>query len=122
MVDEVPVRVIGASDASEAEAAVWEVLRSVPDPEIPVLNVVDLGIVRYVRMPGPEVGITPTYSGCPATEVIERSIVSALKKNGFVSVKLRRVLSPPWTLFSRNWSAGLRRLMTPIFPPSVLSK
>lgn len=81
------------------EARVWRVLRSVADPEIPVLSVVDLGIVRYVRSDGARlhVGITPTYSGCPATEVIRRSILEALAANELEEVVLETVLSPPWT-------------------------
>ena len=82
-----------------SEERVWRVLRSVPDPEIPVLTIVDLGIVRYVRSQGGSlrVGITPTYSGCPATEVIRRSIREALVREGLGEVTLETVLSPPWT-------------------------
>jgi ring-1,2-phenylacetyl-CoA epoxidase subunit PaaD len=69
------------------------------DPEIPVLSVVELGVVRYVRADGARlrVGITPTYSGCPATEVIRRSILEALARNDLEDVVLETVLSPPWT-------------------------
>lgn len=78
---------------------VWRVLRSVMDPEIPVLSVVDLGIVRYVRADGAglRVGITPTYSGCPATEVIQRSIREAFAREELEDVTVETVLSPPWT-------------------------
>lgn len=78
---------------------VWRVLRSVMDPEIPVLSVVDLGIVRYVRCDGASlrVGITPTYSGCPATEVIQRAIRDALARDGLADAMVETVLSPPWT-------------------------
>ncbi|HEX4267932.1 MAG TPA: 1,2-phenylacetyl-CoA epoxidase subunit PaaD [Steroidobacteraceae bacterium] len=78
---------------------VWQVLRSVMDPEIPVLSVVDLGVVRYVRADGESlrVGITPTYSGCPATEVIERSVREALAREELGNVVVETVLSPPWT-------------------------
>ena len=78
---------------------VWRVLRSVMDPEIPVLSVVDLGVVRYVRADGAglHVGITPTYSGCPATEVIQRSIREALAREELEDVTVETVLSPPWT-------------------------
>ncbi len=81
------------------EEQVWSVLRSVMDPEIPVLSVVDLGIVRYVRRDGTRlrVGITPTYSGCPATEVIGRAIRDALDRNGLGEAAVDTVLSPPWT-------------------------
>ena len=78
---------------------VWEWLEAVPDPEIPVLSVVDLGIVRGVTVltDGVEVEVAPTYSGCPATEVIEKSIRDSLVGNGIENVVLKRVLSPPWT-------------------------
>lgn len=73
-------------------------LRSVPDPEIPVLNVVDLGVVRNIAVLGTrvDVSVAPTYTACPATEVIERMIIAELEANG-LSVKITRVLSPPWT-------------------------
>lgn len=85
--------------ARRDEERVWQVLQSVMDPEIPVLTVVDLGIVRYVRAEGARlhVGITPTYSGCPATEVIQRSIREALASHQLGDVIVETVLSPPWT-------------------------
>lgn len=73
----------------------WAVLTSVPDPEIPVLSVVDLGIVREVSVD--RVVITPTYTGCPATQVIERDIRSVLDAAGYRRVGIETVLSPPWT-------------------------
>ncbi|HEX8526148.1 1,2-phenylacetyl-CoA epoxidase subunit PaaD [Allosphingosinicella sp.] len=73
----------------------WEVLASVPDPEIPVVSVVDLGIVRSVE-PG-RVTITPTYTGCPATQVIERDVRAALDSAGYRDVRIVTELSPPWT-------------------------
>jgi ring-1,2-phenylacetyl-CoA epoxidase subunit PaaD len=75
--------------------AIWTVLRSVMDPEIPVVSVVDLGIVRDVEPH--EVTITPTYSGCPATDVIERTIREELDAAGFRDVTIKTTLSPPWT-------------------------
>ena len=73
-------------------------LRSVPDPEIPVVTIDDLGIVRDVEI-GEEVvvSLAPTYSGCPATEAIEKSVLDTLKQQGVDNVRIRRVLSPPWT-------------------------
>ncbi|MBA3729696.1 MAG: phenylacetate-CoA oxygenase subunit PaaJ [Sphingomonas sp.] len=65
------------------------------DPEIPVVSVVDLGIVREVS--AERVAITPTYSGCPATEVIERTIREALDAAGFGDVRIETELAPPWT-------------------------
>ncbi len=77
---------------------VYEWLADVPDPEIPVLSILDLGIVRDVRVnEGVTVSLTPTYSGCPATEFIESSVLAALTKQGIESIKIKRVLSPPWT-------------------------
>lgn len=75
--------------------AIWEVLERVPDPEIPAVSVVDLGIVRDVS---PErVLLTPTYTGCPATLVIETMVRTALDNAGFEDVKVATTLSPPWT-------------------------
>jgi ring-1,2-phenylacetyl-CoA epoxidase subunit PaaD len=84
---------------SELESRIWAWLAEVEDPEIPVVSVVDLGIVRDFRIKsrGVEVDVSPTYSGCPATEVIEDSIVSALEKHGMAPVRINRILSPPWT-------------------------
>lgn len=77
---------------------VLEWLKAVPDPEIPVLTIADLGIVRGVTINDVvTVELTPTYSGCPATEVIEQSVVDELHKHGVDDVAIRRVLSPPWT-------------------------
>ena len=70
-----------------------------PDPEIPVVSVVDLGIVRDVQWQDPTlvVTVTPTYSGCPATAVIALEIENALRAHGVEHVRLERRLSPPWT-------------------------
>jgi ring-1,2-phenylacetyl-CoA epoxidase subunit PaaD len=84
--------------SSEVEKRIWAVLAEVPDPEIPALSVVDLGIVRDVD--DGAVTITPTYSGCPATLAIEQAIRAALKEAGFERVAVRTVLSPPW---STDW-------------------
>jgi ring-1,2-phenylacetyl-CoA epoxidase subunit PaaD len=70
-------------------------LESVPDPEIPVLSVVDLGIVRSVEPD--RIVITPTYTGCPATEVIGRDIRAALDRAGYADVAIETALSPAWT-------------------------
>ncbi len=88
------------------EAAILAVLASVPDPEIPVLSVVDLGIVRGIEADPPTVLITPTYSGCPATLAIEMSIREALDAAGFEEVSIRTVLSPAWT---SDWISEMGR-------------
>lgn len=71
------------------------ILSSVPDPEIPAVSVVDLGIVRAIE--ADHVAITPTYMGCPATLAIEQAIRRALDAAGFSHVRIETVLSPPWT-------------------------
>jgi len=74
---------------------VFEILSHVPDPEIPCISVVDLGIVRDVT--DDTVLITPTYTGCPATLAIEADIRTALDRAGLKTMKLATILSPPWT-------------------------
>ena len=87
--------------ASSTERQVMAVLDTVLDPEVPVVSVVDLGIVRGVRLDGDgapsAVVITPTYTGCPATVAIEQSIRAALDAAGFRRIGIVTVLSPPWT-------------------------
>lgn len=78
---------------------VWEWMEAVPDPEIPVLSLVDLGVIRNIEWDGDTlaVTVTPTYSGCPATAVIRMDIENAIRAHGVESVELRQQLSPPWT-------------------------
>ena len=78
---------------------VWEWLDAVPDPEIPVISLVDLGIVRDVAFEDETcvVTVTPTYSGCPATSIINLDIETALRGHGLDRIELRRQLSPAWT-------------------------
>lgn len=86
--------------ATTREQQVWELLATVPDPEIPVLSIVDLGIVRGVQLQADgrlHVAITPTYSGCPATEVIRNMVRATLDAAGYRDAILEAVLSPPWT-------------------------
>ena len=80
-------------------AAVWRALAAIPDPEIPVVSIVELGIVRGVDWQdgGPVVTVTPTYSGCPATEVILADIGRALTAAGFAQHRVAVRLAPPWT-------------------------
>ena len=76
-------------------AAIRAVLAGVEDPEVPVLSVLDLGIVRAIDADA--VVITPTYSGCPATHAIETAIRAALDAAGLRTVAIRTVLTPPWS-------------------------
>jgi ring-1,2-phenylacetyl-CoA epoxidase subunit PaaD len=104
-----PARAVAASAARVDRA--WAVLEEVLDPEVPVLSVLDLGIVRAVVEDGAglEVVVTPTYSGCPATEVIEQSIVEALERHGLGPVRVRMQRAPAWTT---DWisESGRRKL------------
>ncbi len=96
-------------------AKAWQALHAVPDPEVPALSVVDLGIVREIEEidaadgGGLWVVLTPTYSGCPATEAIEADIRSALERRGLGPVQVRQRLAPPWT---SDWisAEGRRKL------------
>ncbi|MEM9023990.1 MAG: 1,2-phenylacetyl-CoA epoxidase subunit PaaD [Bacteroidota bacterium] len=93
------------------EAVIRHYLDEVPDPEIPVLSIADLGIIREVHVAesGVEVVITPTYSGCPAMQVIEDDIRQKLQEKGVEKVAIRTVISPSWTT---DWisEAGKRKL------------
>lgn len=94
------------------EQQLWELLGQVPDPEIPVLSIVDLGIVRHVRTDAAgrlSVGLTPTYSGCPATEAIRAAVRAMLDAHGHADVLVEEVLAPPW---SSEWlsEAGRAKL------------
>ena len=77
----------------------WQILEEVKDPEIPVISVVELGVVRNVETDGKKVmvTITPTYSGCPAMHMMEEDIIKALKENGAERVEVKTVLAPAWT-------------------------
>ena len=78
---------------------VLEILQQVKDPEVPVVSVIELGIVRDVVVTGEQVTITitPTYSGCPAMREIEQDVRSALRENGIADVAIETVHSPAWT-------------------------
>lgn len=102
-----------------AEQQVWAWLAEVEDPEIPALSIVDLGIVRDVawEQGACVVTLTPTYSGCPATEVIARSVIDHLRARGVAEVRLQTRLAPAWTT---DWMSdeGKRKLLAyGIAPP-----
>ncbi|WP_425292397.1 1,2-phenylacetyl-CoA epoxidase subunit PaaD [Allosphingosinicella indica] len=85
----------------EGEGSIWQVLEAVPDPEIPVLGITDLGIVRHAD--ADRVVLTPTYTGCPATHVIETMVREALDAAGYRATRIETVLTPPWTT---DWITG----------------
>jgi ring-1,2-phenylacetyl-CoA epoxidase subunit PaaD len=114
------------SPAARRIAAAWDVLDTVPDPEVPALSLRDLGVVREVRCGADgteaplEVVLTPTYSGCPATEVIADSVRAALLEAGLGPVRLTQRLAPAWTT---DWisESGRRKLRDyGIAPPQHL--
>ncbi|OJL45219.1 phenylacetate-CoA oxygenase subunit PaaJ, partial [Escherichia coli] len=78
---------------------IWELLSQIPDPEIPVLTITDLGMVRNVTQMGEGwvIGFTPTYSGCPATEHLIGAIREAMTTHGFTPVQVVLQLDPAWT-------------------------
>lgn len=107
----------------ESREAVRQILETVTDPEIPVLTIADMGIVRDIKITGDgvEVIITPTYTGCPAMDMIAMNIKLALLENGYKNVKVTSVLSPAWTT---DWMSeeGKRKLEAyGIAPPTPRS-
>ncbi|WP_457100007.1 1,2-phenylacetyl-CoA epoxidase subunit PaaD [Microbacterium sp. P5_E9] len=103
-----------------ATARAWAIAAAIPDPEVPVLTIEDLGVLRDVAVDGSRVTvtITPTYSGCPAIEAIGDDVVFALKGAGFDEVDVRLTLAPAWTT---DWmsEAGKTKLRDyGIAPPS----
>ncbi|WP_144880758.1 1,2-phenylacetyl-CoA epoxidase subunit PaaD [Microbacterium paraoxydans] len=105
---------------ADTTAEAWRIAAAVPDPEVPVLTIEDLGVLRAVELRGERVivDITPTYSGCPAMDTIRDDVVLALTAAGFADVEVRLVLSPAWTT---DWmsDAGKQKLREyGIAPPS----
>lgn len=84
---------------------IWKILEEITDPEVPVLSIIDLGIVRDVKITKDEIEviITPTYSGCPAMDMIKMNIRMVLLANGFQNIKITTILSPAWTT---DWMSG----------------
>ena len=97
--------------------AILAALDQVPDPEIPAISLTDLGIVREVRAEPPAVVITPTYTGCPATLVIETSVRIALDQAGYAAVPVETSLSPPWSTDEITDRGRERLLAYGIAPP-----
>lgn len=100
-------------------ARAWQVLEDVPDPEVPVLSVVDLGVVREIAptRDGLAITLTPTYTGCPATAAIALAIEAAIEGAGLGRPELRTVLSPPWTTEWMRPRARAKLAAAGIAPP-----
>lgn len=99
---------------------IWELLNTVPDPEIPVISVVELGVIRDVTYINKRfiISITPTYSGCPAVKTFQDDITECLKKNDITNFELQIIYSPAWTTdwMSKETKAKLKKYG--IAPPS----
>jgi ring-1,2-phenylacetyl-CoA epoxidase subunit PaaD len=102
---------VAVADKPDLKQRAWDAAASVVDPEVPVLTIADLGVLRDVDVSGDhvEVAITPTYSGCPAMNMIALEIELALERAGFRNPRVRTVLSPAW---STDWMSeeGRRKL------------
>ena len=102
---------VGAGAAQTDVERAWAAASTVCDPELPVLTIADLGVLRDVRVDGSTVTvvITPTYSGCPMMEVMARDVAAAVREAGFAGVDVRTVLAPAWTT---DWlsAEGRRKL------------
>jgi ring-1,2-phenylacetyl-CoA epoxidase subunit PaaD len=94
--------------SGDAERAIWDLAATVVDPEVPVLTIEDLGVLRAARIDGERVtvDITPTYSGCPAVDAMRDDIVAALGAAGYNDVSVRLVLAPAWTT---DWMSEVGR-------------
>ena len=103
--------------------AIWSLLQQVADPEIPVLSILDLGIVRDVKVNGDEIEIiiTPTYSGCPAMDMISMDIRLKLLEHGYKKIKITSVLSPAWTTDWMSEAGKIKLIEYGIAPPKMQS-
>jgi len=116
-----PALNLGNPPAGEDRIALaWQALAQVEDPEIPALKILDLGLIRFVRVHAGvlEIGLSPTYVGCPATEVIRHDVVQALRDAQIGDCVVTSVLSPAW---SSDWitAAGRQKLLElGIVPPA----
>jgi ring-1,2-phenylacetyl-CoA epoxidase subunit PaaD len=106
-----------------AESEILTILRAVKDPEVPALDIVDLGLVRGTSVEGKRVTvrITPTYSGCPAMRVIEREVEETLSRHGY-EARVETVFSPPWTTDWISDEAKAKLTAYGIAPPGKASE
>ena len=88
-------------DSNITDEQLWKILETIPDPELPYINIVELKIVRGVSQSIKsgliEVSITPTYSGCPAMDFIEKEIIKIFSEKGLNNIQVKKVYSPPWS-------------------------
>lgn len=102
--------------------AVWKILETVSDPEVPVLSIIDLGIIRKIEIDANNkitLVITPTYTGCPAMDVISMNIKMTLLENGFTNFEIKTILSPPWTTAWMSEAGKQKLKVYGIAPPNI---
>ncbi|MEJ6748490.1 MAG: phenylacetate-CoA oxygenase subunit PaaJ [Flavobacteriales bacterium] len=101
---------------------IWELLNTVPDPEIPVISVVELGVIRDVTFTNNSfvISITPTYSGCPAVKAFQDDIRRCLSENGIENFELKIVYSPAWTTDWMSQETKDKLMNYGISPPSKI--
>ena len=101
-------------------ASIWELLKTIPDPEIPAVSIVDLGIVRNVEFDDDQfnITITPTYSGCPAFSFMKEEIICHLETEGITNYQIDTALAPPWTTDWMSDEVKLKLKKAGIAPPS----
>ncbi|MBI2269562.1 MAG: phenylacetate-CoA oxygenase subunit PaaJ [Bacteroidetes bacterium] len=102
---------------------IWNCLSQIPDPDIPVISITDLGLVRDVKINKDKVtvSVTPSYSGCPAMQLFKADILSALKTKGLNEVEVKTVYSPPWTTDWISETAKEKMRKHGIAPPEKVS-
>lgn len=102
---------------------IWNCLSQIPDPDIPVISITDLGLVRDVEVCNSKVtvSVTPSYSGCPAMQLFKADIVSALKTKGLNEVEVKTVYSPSWTTDWISDEAKEKMRKHGIAPPEKVS-
>ena len=101
---------------------IWELLNTVPDPEIPIISVVELGVIHDVTFTNNSfvISITPTYSGCPAVKTFQDDIRSCLSENGIENFELKIVYSPAWTTDWMSQETKDKLMNYGISPPSKI--
>jgi ring-1,2-phenylacetyl-CoA epoxidase subunit PaaD len=107
-------------DINRKYPEIWEFLAEVPDPEIPIINLVELGVVRNVEKEGDKVivTITPTYTGCPAKKLFEDLIREKLIEKGFEDVQIDTTLSPAWNTDWLSEATKAKMMADGISPPT----
>jgi len=107
----------------EHTAQIWSILEQVPDPEIPVINLVELGVIREVEILNDQndlkITITPTYTGCPAKKLFEDLILEKLHENGYAKVEIISKLNPAWTTEWLSEKTKEKLMKEGISPPTI---